>query len=174
MRRRAAVTIAVDIPATPPPPLASHHHWQPLAPREEPTKSSRDKALVGKGGISLGWRAVETEEGSLSLLWVAVFLLWGALDLSWRDKAASRRVRVRRWWRAGWWRHRHRRLRLRACPSLRSPLKALRCLLTGGPKSGGFFFLERAGCQYFGQFGSHTPVRSPRIFKYLLKLLYVV
>jgi hypothetical protein len=27
--------------------------------------------------------------------------------------------------------------------ALHSSLQALRCLLTGGPKSGGFFFLER-------------------------------
>jgi hypothetical protein len=27
---------------------ASHRHWQPLAPREEPTKSSEDKASVGR------------------------------------------------------------------------------------------------------------------------------
>lgn len=27
---------------------ASHRHWQPLAPREEPMKSSGDKASVGR------------------------------------------------------------------------------------------------------------------------------
>jgi hypothetical protein len=63
---------------------------------------------------------VETEEWSLSLLWVAVFLLPGVLDLSYSDNVvlccvALRRVHVRvrhvrvfvlrlvRWWRAGLW-----------------------------------------------------------------------
>jgi hypothetical protein len=62
---------------------------------------------------------VETEEGSLSLLWVAVFLLRGVLDLSCSDNVVLCCVvssacssatcvcvfvlRLVRWWRAGLW-----------------------------------------------------------------------
>jgi hypothetical protein len=87
-------------PATHPPPLATHRHQRRGKSRRLRLQTKLREEGRYISGLAGGgdWRL---EELSLSLLWVAVFLLWGALDLSWRDKAASRRVRVRRWWRAG-------------------------------------------------------------------------